>query len=326
MILLPIVAAGAKIATIGKKVDYVSLEPHLYLQDQHPTQGIRMHYLGTSCFLFSHRGKTLLTDPFFSNPGLMQLSTGRYKDQSHIIKPILERSDSISLITISHGHYDHCLDLPAFSLLFSFNATLVGDKSIYYGLSPHFRKHTSISGIVSPDISSDYWIYSRDSVFRVLPLASVHGNHFWNVKLFGGSHEGPLDALPGPVWQWKEGNTYSYVIDFMDGNSIFKRIFVGAGSLTESSMLRLALLNEVRQFDLLIPPYWHHKKSMETLLLLMEATDNAPVLLHHWNNFFSSGQASIQTIRSTKLERTLKYFRKKGESVFVMLPFTEASI
>jgi hypothetical protein len=112
----------------------------------------------------------------------------------------------------------------------------------------------------------------------------------------------------------------------MEGNSVYKRIYIGAGRLTDTSIKKLISLNNEKQFDLLIPPYWHQKRSSETINNLVETLGNPTILLHHWNNFFTTSEASIQTIRSTRLERSLQYFRNKGEDVFVMLPFSEGSL
>lgn len=322
IIMLPLVVAGAKIATIGKKVDFLSLEPYLFQSDG----PIQMHYLGTSCFLFTFKGRTLLVDPFFSNPDFLQLGTGRYKDQSHLIKGILQQKDSISMVAITHGHYDHCLDLPAFSRHFAQNTVLVGDGSIYHSLQPYFRKNKDIHDIIHPDMGSGTWIYSLDSLFRIMPVQSIHNDHFWKIKLFGGSYEKPLDSLPGPVWQWKEGNTYSFVIDFLEGNDIKRRIYLGAGRLPETSRLQLVELGKERPFDLLIPAWWHHRRSGNTLEVLLKDIPHDRVLLHHWNNFFHQQDAGIQSIRSSRLERSLQQFRREGRKVFVMLPFTRAGI
>ena len=322
VILLPLGLVGAKIATIGKNIDHQVLNPYIINHATLPDGDIRIHFYGTSCFTFQYKGSTMLTDPFFSNPDFVQLTTGKYKNQAALIKDQLKTLDSISLITITHGHYDHCLDVPAFSHLFTSGSKLVCDKSIYYELKPHLSKLNTVENIAPTDASAQ-WIYSTDSVFRVMPILSLHSDHFWKVKLFGGSYDSPLDSMPGPVWQWKEGKTYSFVIDVLDNGNIHKRFFVGAGQIEEASLQILEGLADEKRFDIIFPAYWHHKKSKSNLDLLRERLQPEMVVVHHWNNFFKQPDEAIEAIRSTQLETTLESYKESGRPVYIMMPFSE---
>lgn len=322
VILLPLGLAGAKIATIGKNIDPQALNPYILSGDASQTGDVKIHFYGTSCFTFQYKGSTLLNDPFFSNPDFIQLTTGRYKNQAALIKEHLKQLDSISLITITHGHYDHCLDVPAFSHLFTTQSKLVCDQSIFFELNEHLSSLHSVEN-VTPSDASEQWIYSSDSVFRVMPVLSIHSDHFLKIKLFGGSYDRPLDSLPGPVWQWKEGQTYSFVIDVLNNGNIHRRFFMGAGQVGESSMEVLGKLAEERRFDIIFPAFWHQKKSGPNMDALRERLQPEMVVMHHWNNFFKHPEEAIQAIRSTQLETTLESYKANGKPVYIMMPFSE---
>src|SRR5205809_4844097 len=77
--------------------------------------GVRVTYLGTNGYQFEFKGHALLVDPYFSRVDLLGVALGsriqpnasRINDGLHHLTP---RSDAI---LVTHGHFDHLLDVPA---------------------------------------------------------------------------------------------------------------------------------------------------------------------------------------------------------------------
>jgi L-ascorbate metabolism protein UlaG (beta-lactamase superfamily) len=77
--------------------------------------GVRVTYLGTNGYQFEFKGHALLVDPYFSRVDLLSVALG-----SHIQPNAARISDGLRHLTpkadailVTHGHFDHLLDVPA---------------------------------------------------------------------------------------------------------------------------------------------------------------------------------------------------------------------
>lgn len=316
-----------KLMSLGKKIEFASLLPFALKTDRKELKNIKIGFYGTSCLTISYKGKTYLNDPFFSNPNYYQILTGKYKDRSDLIEPVLEKLDSISLVTITHGHYDHCMDFPYFKKKYEENARFIASASTLRSLSPWIKDQQNWRQYHIERMAQNKWIYSHDKMFRVHPVRSLHQAHVGkNIRLFSGSNDHPLMQAPGPVWQWLEGGTYSYLVDVLDNEEIVARYLIVSGELPDESLMLLSQLQEERKIDIMFSPYWHKEKSDEAFVKSYDKLKPVNVIFHHWNNFFKSPEKPLQIIRSSDIEDEVRLKKEQGYPVSILMPFSETII
>jgi|GEM_PF-3031926 len=326
LLVLPISLVAAKLMTLGKKIEQEALTPLLLQSEKTHPKGIKIGFYGTSCFTVSYNGYTYLNDPFFSNPNYLQIVSGNYEDRSHLIRRPLEQIDSISMVTITHGHYDHCLDVPSFKYKINQTAKWIASSSTLLSLTPWIKGEKKWRQYHIERIAQAGWIYSKDKTFRVHPVRSTHQDHIGKIKFFTGTYEAPLASAPGPVWQWIEGHTYSYVVDVLqDGEPIY-RILLMSGEMPDESINEVTQLSKEKSIDLFLPPFWHRLKSGPSFDKVYAAIKPGKVIFHHWNNFFRDPESSLQMIRTSDIKTIVEEKRKAGIPVSIMLPFTFTNI
>jgi len=80
--------------------------------------GVRATYLGTNGYRFEFKGHALLVDPYFSRVDLLSVALGSriQPNASRIndgLRILAQTSPNIDTILVTHGHFDHLLDVPA---------------------------------------------------------------------------------------------------------------------------------------------------------------------------------------------------------------------
>ena len=311
--------AGLKIEFIGKKIEPSSIENYI-LKSENKNK-IRLTFLGTSGFIINYNDKQIVCDPFFSNPNIYStiFSTAKLPKLNNLIADSL--FDNVSMITISHGHYDHCMDIQNF--LPNENTKIVSDKSNLLMLSSEIQKNQKVE--IKHDIETD-WIYDQDSTFRVLPIASVHAPHIANITFLDGIYEKALTEFPQKLWQWKMGKCNSFLVDVLQDDSVVYRFAMLGGKMTEKSEKLLIKNCKERNCNMLAHIYWNKDRNFDDIIRINQLLKPDVLLLHHWNSFFGNVNKPVQYFRTTNLPEELKNFKLNHVDAKIMMPFSSVDL
>ncbi|MDX1565673.1 MAG: MBL fold metallo-hydrolase, partial [Phycisphaeraceae bacterium] len=99
----------------GPLADHLPPEPEATGEPK--TSGVRLTYLGTNGYLVETDAKRILIDPYFSRIGFataaLNLPTAPRTDRidRYLAQLKIDR-ESLDLILITHGHFDHLMDVP----------------------------------------------------------------------------------------------------------------------------------------------------------------------------------------------------------------------
>jgi hypothetical protein len=77
--------------------------------------GVRVTYLGTNGYQFEFKGHALLVDPYFSRVDLLSVAFGSHiqPNAARISDGLRHLAPKADAILVTHGHFDHLLDVPA---------------------------------------------------------------------------------------------------------------------------------------------------------------------------------------------------------------------
>ena len=91
--------------------------PHLVVADSlgASRDGVRVTYLGTNGYQFEFGGYALLVDPYFSRVDLLSVALGSriQPNAARINDGLSHLAPKSDAILVTHGHFDHLLDVPA---------------------------------------------------------------------------------------------------------------------------------------------------------------------------------------------------------------------
>jgi hypothetical protein len=309
-------------------------------------------YLGCGGVLLNFNGEAIVIDPFFSNQRTGKIGRSLFmgKEGSRILRPDRKmikagvsameagegKSFKLHAIISAHSHYDHLMDIPAVfahykgqpKLLLTRSGLNIVHQAIDTSKVILLENHQSSSEAVSPPIE----LKTAAGVIRVYPVLADHNPHFRNIKFFSGSQEKPVFELSSPYAPskanlWLEGNTFSFLIDYVnDKGDIQFRTFVQSSSCNPPSGIPPAPLLS-RPVDLACLGVVSYKFSPGYPCDLLKALNPRQVLWIHWEDFFRKYTRKPKTVRGTDVPHffnlpCVKPFRNSGKLLWPRVKMT----
>jgi len=266
------------------------------LNDRNPpgldSTSLQVKYLGAGG-LYLRRGEdVVLTAPFFSNPSLKRLLFWRIKSQpreiDRFLAPMHADLAATHAILVGHAHYDHLMDLPHILATHTPKARVYGSRTAYHTLAATVdtSRLVALNEHMGTATKPGQWIEVADGRIRFMAIESEHAPHFLGFKMFRGFYRENLKSLPRRAAGWREGQTLSYLIDFLAqrGGPIAYRIYYQDAASTpplgfppfldrrvDLAMLCVAGYNEVDDYPRALVAHLQPRR----------------IILIHWENFFS---------------------------------------
>jgi L-ascorbate metabolism protein UlaG (beta-lactamase superfamily) len=231
--------------------------------------GPSVTFLGVSTLLLDDGTSRLLTDGFFSRPGLLTVGLGMIAPDEKRIRWALERVGvgRVEAVLPVHSHYDHALDSPAVAA--ATGARLAGGEStLNIGRGQRFPEKRMVLLTSGEPI--------RFGAYRVLPTES---------------HHCPPDRYPGVITEpvvpptkaahYRCGEAWSFHVTHDSGATLLIQGSAGfvPGALDGQSadVVYLGVGQLGLQPEQYIRDFWRHT---------VEAVGARTVVLIHWDDFF----------------------------------------
>ncbi len=317
-----------ELTTNFKKVDLVAV----------PTDSLKIYYSGCSGFYFEYGQNAILHDPFLSNNGpLLKLNTKKLIVNEPLITNYFEKlfnskRDSLGKIKgliASHSHYDHILDFPKIiNNHLDLDSAIIGGNN---GLNTILNLYKTENADFGPfsfqnfeEIASNFtylnkWYYVKNKSIRILPIISDHAPHYYGIKFY----EGNIDStkkLPARAPQYKNGQSLSYLIDFLKHDQTVFRVYI-QGSAS--------------QFPLGFPPQNIDNKTVDLAIIcvasyqyvhgypeaILTRLQPKHVILSHWENFFLPRNNLYQipaAVPFTNVKKFIKNYKKTAQNLKIV--------
>ncbi len=273
------------------------------------TQGeeaVTIQYLGVGGWLFRMGEASLLTAPFFSNPGLFEVGVGRIATDTAMVDRFLPPVSDVEAILVGHAHYDHLMDVPYIARRKAPSARVYGSRTAVNLLQgdPELdpARLVSVEESAGDHASAGEWTYVSGGRIRFMALRSGHAPHFMGIHLYRGQQEEPAQELPDRAWEWLEGTPLAYLVDFLaeDGSVIYRVHYQDAASEAPAGFP--PPLDDGIGVDLAIlcPPGYEEVDGYPEVVL--ERLAPRQVFLGHWEDFFRPRTEALRSVPGTDLE------------------------
>ena len=281
---------------------------------------VEMRYLGSAGYLFRRGDHALITGPHYTNPHWLRVGLWRIQPDTALIDwlhPQLSAS-AVEAILVGHAHYDHLLDVPYIARKHHPQATVYGNPSainLTLAAEPSLAgRVVSLDDEVSRDGAVGEWQYVSDGRIRFMALAAEHGPHAFKVRVMKGRVTEVPRKLPRSAWRWKEGETLTYLIDFMgeDRQTVDFRIYYADATTPGRKGLPPELDGADRhRIDLAILCVGSAHSLKGYPETFMDNYNPRAVVLGHWENFFRNPVEGVFRMRTTHLNEFIEIVEER---------------
>jgi L-ascorbate metabolism protein UlaG (beta-lactamase superfamily) len=289
---------------------------------------LELQYLGSGGFLLQRGADEIATGPFFSNPGVLAAGLFSLETDVDAVQEFMPDRPHLSAILVGHAHYDHLMDIPTVVRLKAPTATIYASESAANSLAsidPPLLFETVDSRGWSPGQTQD-WISIPGTRIRILAIKSEHAPHFFGITMMQGSFDQPLAALPKRGSDWLEGQSHSFLIEFLDANGQpeFRVHYQDSATNGGVGMPPSELDAGVAQapYVIMLPTVASWSQVSNYPEALVERLQPDYAVLGHWEDFFrpfTSERESLRSVRMTDPEPFIEKLKSSmGESAFVL--------
>jgi len=290
---------------------------------------LRMTYLGTGGWILERGEAQLLAAPLFSNPGFVHTGTRDIASDTTVVDTFMGRYDvrGARAILVGHAHYDHLMDVPRVARAHAPAARIVGSETVRNTLgtwSGLMARVDEVEPFAGDEANEGTWMHYGPDI-RVMPLRSLHGPHFDGITLYPGTVDRPLARAPRRATEWLEGETFAYLIDFLDPDgSVAFRVYYQDAVAPPPHGFAPETLIRARPVDVavIVPATfeevpWHPEALVGNLR-------PRRILLGHWEDFFTPAGGAVVPVPYTDLGAFERRLRRVFEGEILRPePFTE---
>ena len=230
--------------------------------------GVLVTFLGVTTLLIDDGKAAIMTDGFFTRPGLFKIVRSKVASDEELVRASLDRGGVSSLAAVIplHSHYDHALDSPVVARMTG--ALLVGSESTAnigrgYGLADERIR------VVDPPATLVF------GSLRASFVASAHAPQ----SLYPGTIDAPL-VPPARVSEYHEGTCYSLFVEHA-GRTMLVHASAGfiAGALRgrKADVVYLGVGTLGKMDTQYREDYWRE---------VVIATGARRVIVIHWDDFW----------------------------------------
>lgn len=284
---------------IAEGIDAVHAEPP-------GSRHLDVQFLGVAGFVFRHAGDLVMTAPMFSNPSLWKLIpfTELEADTARIdafLPPVAEAA----AILVGHAHYDHLMDVPYIAKRHAPKAIVYGSETMGHTIAaavPESRRK-AVNALAARPGRMGVWIYNEPRTVRWMAIEASHAPHIGRLNLLQGTLRKDLRRLPRTAFGYLEGQTYAWLIDFLDeiGAVRLRIYYQDSASGPPDGMLPEFPAESARRVDVAIvgvASFRNLDRHPERLIRHLRARH---YVFSHWDNFLLPPDAPVEVLPGTDL-------------------------
>lgn len=264
-----------------------------------PENGLSIQYLGVGGHLFRFDNAAIMTAPSITNPSFWLLGPFMpISADTDLIDRYLPDVSDVESILVGHAHYDHLMDVPYVMQQKAPKAHAYGSETMKHSIAPAIdngRLHglnTTMAILDKPG----QWHYNNKRNIRFMAIKSTHAPHFMGINMMTGRYNEDLESLPWHAFGWKEGQTLSYVIDFLGKQEeVLHRVYYqDAASQEPLGLIPKFADKDKKRVDISIITPASFNQVDNYPESIMNNTRARHYILGHWEDFFANQEQGQQ--------------------------------
>ena len=282
--------------------------------------GFSVTYYSVGCTLVRFGSRSFLTDPFWSHRPLSEVAAWPIRhDIEEIDKHRAQLSDVVAIL-VGHGHYDHCLDLDQITGDIRPDAAVYGSETLkrIFAKSAIDKPIVPVNNLTATPEKKGTWLYSEDRRLRVLPILSGHPNQWLCFHLFKEKLKADLKHPPRFAWDYQEGISLAFLVDFLDGETIEKRVYVQTSSTGwPAGFFPKSVLDEAKVDLAILSMDCANIKRKGIKPAIIDFINPKTVLFCHWEDFFLPKSEIPREIVKVDLPDLKQFFKSTSENTYL---------